>query len=121
MDDDRLVLAEVKTLVGTIREDIHEMREEIRRSSQNSVTRLEWAQRNDTVDQRFGKQGQEISEVKQEMVTRTELKDVRAEVAEVKKEQQSKRLSVPVMFAIALPSLSLVWLVFGPLLTGETS
>lgn len=68
--DENATLAVVVARLEDLRKDFSELREELRRSHEDKVSRREWIQRNDNVDQKFMAQGREISEIKQDIASR---------------------------------------------------
>ena len=70
MSDDSATLAVVVARLDDLRTDMHAMREEIRKAQQNSVSRGEWALRNEHVDSRFNGHGREIGELRTELASK---------------------------------------------------
>lgn len=70
MPEQNATLAVVVARLDDLRTDMHAMREEIRKAQQNSVTRGEWALRNEHVDSRFAGHGREIADLRTDLASR---------------------------------------------------
>jgi len=92
-DGENATLAVVVSRLDDLRGDFASLRDELRRTSETSVTRNEWLQRNGYVDGKFDDQGKDIS-------------DLRAELA-------GKRAPWWTIVAVVTSCLALGWTIFG--------
>jgi len=70
-------LAVVLSKLSDLREDVLELRAEVRASSANVVARGEWQQRNAAVDASFTAQGREIAQLRTDIVQARTLAETR--------------------------------------------
>lgn len=103
--DLRETLAVVVSRLDGLAEDVAEMRRELREDRREYVTNSVWTQRNHLVDNKHASMGREISELRTE---------VRTKHAELKSELSSRRISWPVIAALAVSFASLAWAILGP-------
>lgn len=68
--DENATLAVVVSRLDDLRKDFSDLREELRRTHEDKVSRREWIQRNDHVDSKFDTHSKDISEIKQEMASK---------------------------------------------------
>ncbi|ACV09821.1 hypothetical protein Jden_2184 [Jonesia denitrificans DSM 20603] len=97
MPETEATLAVVVARLDDLRADMQSLREEVRKSSENSVTRGEWGQRNQHVDTRINTLGREIG-------------DLRTDV-------NSRRAPWWSVWAVALAAGGFAWSIIGPVIT----
>lgn len=91
--DDAATLAVVVSRLDDLREDVQELRSEVRKAREDAVSRGEWGQRNNHVDSRLNGLGREVG-------------DLRADL-------NSKRAPWWSVASIAVAALALLWSMFG--------
>lgn len=94
MPEDSATLAVVVARLDDMRSDFNSLREEVRKSSENYVSRGEWGQRNDHVDTRLNSLGREVGDLRRDM--------------------DSRRAPWWSVWAVALSAGSILWAIIGP-------
>jgi hypothetical protein len=97
MSDENATLAVVVARLDDLRADMQSMRDEIRKSSENAVSRGEWGQRNAHVDTRLSSLGREVGDLR---------KDI-----------DSRRAPWWSVWAVTLSAGGFAWAILGPVLT----
>lgn len=98
-DNEQATLAVVVSRLDDLRGDLHSIREDLRRTGENSVTRNEWMQRNGYVDAKFDDQGRDIADLRTDMA--------------------SKRVPWYTVAALLLSGGALGWTILGPVLIAQ--
>lgn len=97
MSDESATLAVVVARLDDLRADMQSMRDEIRKSSENAVSRGEWGQRNQHVDTRLNSLGREVGDLR---------KDI-----------DSRRAPWWSVWAVVLSAGGFCWAILGPIIT----
>lgn len=101
MPDPDVLLARLDAL----REDVGELREDIRLAVQNTVPRGEWAQRNEHVDTRLNGLGREVGDLRLQLTSR---------VNELRTEVNARRAPWWSVATVVLSAGAVAWSVLGP-------
>lgn len=97
MNDDNATLAVVVARLDDLRADMQSMRDEIRKSSENAVSRGEWGQRNQHVDTRLNSLGREVGDLRKDL--------------------DSRRAPWWSVWAVTLSAGGIAWTILGPVIT----
>lgn len=97
MSDDNATLAVVVARLDDLRADMQSMRDEIRKSSENAVSRGEWGQRNQHVDTRLNSLGREVGDLRKDL--------------------DSRRAPWWSVWAVTLSAGGIAWTILGPVIT----